>query len=199
MTAYATRMSAAARREQLLDATRRVVARGGYAALTMEAVAREAKVTKPVVYAAFANRDDVMARLLEVEGARVVAEIGAAIESAACEEAAGEVTDMVVRGLGLVLDVVRRQHPRYRLILVGVDGAPPEVRAAIDNGRRVLIARITDIIRDALGSANLDVELLATMLVGVGEHAATLVLTEPEEYTPERFQDAVRGILQGDG
>jgi AcrR family transcriptional regulator len=192
-------MPAAARREQLLDATRRVVARGGYTALTIEAVAREAKVTKPVVYAAFANRDDVMARLLEVEGARVVAEIGAAIESAAHEESAGDLTEMVILGLGLVLDVVRHQHQRYRLILVGVDGAPPEVRAAIDDGRRILIARITDIVRNAHAPAGIDVELLATMLVGVGEHAATLVLTEPERFTPRRFQDALRGLLSGDG
>ncbi|UTI67093.1 MBL fold metallo-hydrolase [Paraconexibacter antarcticus] len=195
VTGYATRMPADTRREQLLDATRRVVARGGYTALTMEAIAREAGVTKPVVYSAFANRDDVMARLLEVEGARVVADIGAVIERAAHETSTADLTAMVSLGLGLVLDVVRRQHQRYRLILVGIDGAPLEVRQAVDEGRRTVTARIAAILGRAPLPAGTDAALLATILVGIGEHAATLVLTEPD-VTPERLAQSVQDLLR---
>src|SRR4051812_18096989 len=47
---YAPRVPAAERREQVLDAALVLIDRDGYGAVTMEAVAREIGVTKPVVY-----------------------------------------------------------------------------------------------------------------------------------------------------
>ncbi|WP_354700462.1 hypothetical protein DSM112329_00740 [Paraconexibacter sp. AEG42_29] len=195
MTRPAPRLPASERRTQLLHATRCVVDRGGYSTLTMEAVAREANVTKPVVYSAFANRDDAMTRLLEVEGARVVAEISAAIEFAAHGRSPQNLGEMVVLGLDRVLDIVCQQPQRYRLILIGVHGSPREVREAIDEGRRILTAQVAAVIGRAPALARTDVELLATMLVALGEHAATLVLTEPEHFGPARFKDALQALL----
>ncbi|MFD6157212.1 helix-turn-helix domain-containing protein [Nocardia sp. NPDC060256] len=43
------RMRLAVRREQVLDAALRLVTQHGYAAITMEAVAREAELAKPHV------------------------------------------------------------------------------------------------------------------------------------------------------
>lgn len=196
MSRNAPRLPARERRAQLLDATRCVVDRGGYTTLTMEAVAREANVTKPVVYSAFANRDDAMTRLLEVEGARVVTEISAAIERAASGASSQDVGEMVLLGLERVLGIVRDQPQRYRLILIGVHGAPREVREAIDEGRRILTAQVAEVIARAPAFAEADTELLATMLVAVGEHAATLVLTDPERFGPERFTAAVSALLR---
>jgi AcrR family transcriptional regulator len=194
VTRHAARLPAGERRAQLLDATRCVVARGGYVTLTMEAVAREANVTKPVVYSAFANRDDAMTRLLEVEGARVVAEIGAAIELTR-GESPDDLGEMVSRGLERVLDIVRAQPQRYRLILIGVHGAPRQVREAVDEGRRILTAQVAAEVGRAPAFADADTELLATMLVAVAEHAATLVLTEPERFAPARFRAAMQALL----
>lgn len=194
MTSHATRMPAAERREQLLDATRRVVARGGYTELTMEAIAREAGVTKPVVYSAFANRDDVMTCLLQVEGARVVADIGHAIQKAAQDAIHGAFGEMVTLALERVLQLVLDHPHRYRLILLRVDGAPCEVREAIGEGRRILTARIATIVSTAPLPAGADADLLATLLVGIGEHAATLALTEPD-LTPKRLAHSVGELL----
>jgi AcrR family transcriptional regulator len=111
---YATRLPAAERRRQLLQAAGRVLAHGGYPALTMEAVARQAGVTKPVVYAAFANREDLMARLLEAEGQRVVSEITAAISPPPGQHTSDDLDEFMVAGLRRVLELVRRRPQRYR-------------------------------------------------------------------------------------
>src|SRR5436190_2175824 len=49
------RMSGAERREQLLDATKSIVDERGFHAASIEAVAREAGITRPVVYGHFGD------------------------------------------------------------------------------------------------------------------------------------------------
>jgi AcrR family transcriptional regulator len=46
------------RRRAILSATRTLCQRGGYEAMTMEAIADEAKITKPTLYAYFSNKEE---------------------------------------------------------------------------------------------------------------------------------------------
>ncbi|HEX6944950.1 MAG TPA: helix-turn-helix domain-containing protein, partial [Casimicrobiaceae bacterium] len=46
-------MSAEARREQLLDVTKAIVAEHGFHAVSIEGVAREAGISRPIVYGHF--------------------------------------------------------------------------------------------------------------------------------------------------
>ena len=78
---YAPRLPPAERREQLLDAALEVLDEHGYAGATMEAIARAAGVTKPVVYDVFGKRTDLLMALLAREEARALAEIAAAMPS----------------------------------------------------------------------------------------------------------------------
>ena len=62
----------AARREQLLDAADRAVARSG-AATSMAAVAAEAGITKPVLYRHFGDKGGLVAALTARHTARLLA------------------------------------------------------------------------------------------------------------------------------
>src|SRR6202020_2465981 len=62
---YAPRMAPAQRREQLLDAALQVVLEQGYAGVTIEAIARTAGVTRPVIYDHFSNLDALIHALIE--------------------------------------------------------------------------------------------------------------------------------------
>lgn len=53
------------RRDQLLRLSERVLARGGISALTMERLAAEARISKPIVYAHFRNRSELLVELFE--------------------------------------------------------------------------------------------------------------------------------------
>src|SRR5687767_13326585 len=59
------RLPGASRRRQLLDLAGEIVVEGGVAGLTMDRLAGAAGVSKALVYAHFANRDDVLTALIE--------------------------------------------------------------------------------------------------------------------------------------
>jgi TetR/AcrR family transcriptional regulator, fatty acid biosynthesis regulator len=58
------RMSPDDRRHLILDATARVIVEEGVSAVSMERIGREAAVSKPLVYAYFENRANLLAQLL---------------------------------------------------------------------------------------------------------------------------------------
>ncbi|RZI90634.1 MAG: TetR/AcrR family transcriptional regulator, partial [Microbacterium sp.] len=50
---YAARVSVDVRRDQLMDAALTILVRDGYQAVSIESIAKEAGVTRPVVYGVF--------------------------------------------------------------------------------------------------------------------------------------------------
>jgi AcrR family transcriptional regulator len=68
---YAPRLSRDARRAQLLELAQGILRTGGLEALTMERLASEAGIAKPVVYRHFAHRDAVVLSLLRSEWQRI--------------------------------------------------------------------------------------------------------------------------------
>src|SRR5437763_9979153 len=61
------RLAPEIRREQLLDAALDVLTEGGFDAVTVEAVARRAGVTRPVVYNMFGDLNGLMVTLIDRE------------------------------------------------------------------------------------------------------------------------------------
>ncbi len=164
----------------------------GYAGLTMEAVARRAGVTKPVVYDAFANRDEVMRTLLAAEEQRAVGEILDAIGPPPEPGVATDVPGVLFGAVSRTLRVIAGRPQAYRLMLLQIEGTPTVVRERIDAGRATVVARVQEVLEHALGGADarlpVDTELLALAVVGLGEDAAILMLTDPVRFGPERFE-----------
>lgn len=175
----------------------------GYAGLTMEAVARRAGVTKPVVYDAFPNRDEVMRALLADEEQRIVAEMLDAIGAVPTGLPAGADTDIATFLVGAVdraLRVVAARPRAYRLTLLQIEGTPAVVRERIDAGRATIGARVQDVLdwatRRPDGTNDVDVELLALAVVGLVEQAAVLLLSDPARFPPERFHASLLQVLK---
>src|SRR5207244_11256986 len=61
------RMRAPERRAQLLDVARRLFGTAGYHSVSMDAVAREAGVTKPILYDHFPSKRDLYLALLDAD------------------------------------------------------------------------------------------------------------------------------------
>src|SRR3954466_9889877 len=74
-TATPTRMTAAERREQLLDVTKAIVAERGFHAVSIEAVAREAGVTRPLIYGHFGDLNGMLEALVERESLRALTQL----------------------------------------------------------------------------------------------------------------------------
>lgn len=90
----------AEKRERILFAARNLFLRNGLRATTMEAIAREAQIAKPTLYAQFADKHAVFGALLE----QLVADKHAAFDAALSSE--GPVADRIGRALVAKFDVV---------------------------------------------------------------------------------------------
>src|SRR4051812_19718131 len=77
MATHATRkrMSADERREQLLDVTKAIVGEAGFHAVSIEAVARRAGITRPVVYGHFGDLPGLLEAMVGREARRALAQL----------------------------------------------------------------------------------------------------------------------------
>jgi AcrR family transcriptional regulator len=180
-----TRMRAGARREHLLDAAEALVAERGFHAVSIEAVAREAGITRPIVYGHFTDLPGLLEALVEREGARALAQLAALLPT---DLAAGDPSDQLLAGLRGYLEAVQADPATWRLVLMPPEGAPEILRERIESGRAAVVAQLAQALRPGLGPGreSPDPELTARMLSAFSDEAARLVLTEPEDYPPER-------------
>ena len=75
------RMSAQQRREQLLDVGRAVFAERGYDAASIEEIAHQAKISKPVVYEHFGGKEGLYAVVVDREVQALLTRIGGALRA----------------------------------------------------------------------------------------------------------------------
>ena len=113
-------MSAGERREQLLDATKALVAEAGFHAVSIEAVARRAGITRPIVYRHFDDLTTLLEALVERETVRALGQLREFVP----RELGGDPREGLMAALGGYLRAVESDPVTWRLMLV-----PPEGRA----------------------------------------------------------------------
>jgi AcrR family transcriptional regulator len=186
MVSTVTRMKAPARREHLLDATKAVVAEQGFHAVSIEAVARRAGITRPIVYRHFDDLPDMLDALVERETARALAQLVAFMPSRLGDEP----REGLLSTLRAYLQAVESDPVTWRLVLVPPEGAPALLRERIAAGRAAVVKQLAGA---AAGSP--DPELTARALSAVADEAARLLLADPERYPPARILDHARWLL----
>lgn len=138
----ALRLPAAERRMQLLHAARSVFATEGFQNATMETVAAEAGITKPVLYQHFSSKRELFLELLRDVGERLAATVGDAATAAPTGEA--KVADGFAAYFRFVAD-----HPDdFRLLFgegVRTDAEFARAVAAVENELARFIAALIEI------------------------------------------------------
>ncbi|WP_278265016.1 TetR/AcrR family transcriptional regulator [Nocardia sp. AG03] len=193
---YAPRLPPHERRAQLLDAAFAVLSRAELHELSMEAVAQEAGVGKPVLYTVFKTRAELVEALLERESERGQAQIADTLPAdliGADPVAAASATVEAFVGLALA------NPTRWRLILATPASAPDEYRAALRASRADILARAQALVEVGIALSprwsNMDAALLANATLTVAEMLGRLAVSEPQEYPRERLQDFVRSVV----
>src|SRR5437764_322556 len=143
-----TRMSAAERREQLLDVTKELVGEQGFHGISIEAIARRAGVTRPVVYGHFKDLDALLEAMLEREGSRALGQLAEVLPQH--WEGGADARDALLAGLRGYLETVRADPITWRLVLMPPEGAPQMLREAVVRGREAVIAALADLVRPGL-------------------------------------------------
>jgi AcrR family transcriptional regulator len=188
------RMTASERREQLLDVTKQIAVERGFHAISIEAVAREAGITRPVVYGHFTDLGGLLEALVDRETARSIAQLGTVLDY---DLASGDPVETLLRSLRAYLEAVAADPDTWRLVLMPPEGAPPTLHERIARGRAMVVEQMARAVAPgfAPGRESPDPELTARMLSAFSDDAARLLLTDPAAYPVERLMDHARWAL----
>lgn len=176
--ASSSRMSAGARREQLLDVCTRVVDIDGFHAATLERVANEAGVSRTVLYQHFGGLDGLLDALVEraTERAfRVLVDATADWSIVSPAEA-----------MQHVLRAVDADPATWRMFLVLPPAGPPSLAAALERARTEIRRYVVKSLYGEADGAS-DPDLAARMLQVVADELVRLRLGDPAIFTHERL------------
>lgn len=192
----ATRMTAEARRTQLLDVLNDLVITEGFAAVSIDRVAREAGIARTVVYSHFGDLDGLLLALADRAEHRALSQVRELVPE---PPIAGDPDDVLVEAIGAILTLVREDPRTWRIVLHPPEGAPAAQRKRLAAGRDAVVALLVPVvawgIEERGGPEGLDPSLFARALVTLCEEAARLALRDPEAYPPERFTTFARLLL----
>jgi AcrR family transcriptional regulator len=181
-----TRLTAAQRRDQILDVTEALAGGQGFHALSMDAVARAAGVSRPVVYAHFGDLPGLVDSLLDRVTERALEQLEDVMPDRLDR---GNARDALIAATGAYLEAVRANPHTWRLILMPPEGAPDKLRARVAAARETVFARLEASIREGFadGRGSPDPEITAHMASAYSDELARLVLTDPHRYPLDRL------------
>jgi AcrR family transcriptional regulator len=171
------RLSAAARREQILSVALEVLGGVGYHGASMNDIAEAAGVTKPVLYQHFASKRELYLALIDAAGERLISAIGAAT---------ADVTDgrrQTELGFRAYFSWVANEHHAFMLLFGG--------GARRDDEFALAVRRITSDAAQAIApliAVDIDDEYRRTVahgLVGLAEGASRRLIERGEGFDPE--------------
>lgn len=179
------------RRNQLLAIAREVFARSGYHGASMDDVADEAGITKPVLYQHFASKRDLYLELLDDMRERLVHELDHVPLASTPEE-------LLAEGVHAFFRFVENNEAAFRL-MYDASAGDPEVAKRVQAAREEIAERAMRVVRQQ--GAPVDVEIAAWAVVGMSELVSHWWLDHPssrgtaEEVARQVAHMAWRGIV----
>jgi AcrR family transcriptional regulator len=178
-------MTAGERREQLLDVAKAIVVDRGFHAVSIEAVARDAGISRPIVYGHFRDLEGVLEALVAREGRRALGQLEAVLPAALAER---DPRERLAAALAGYLEAVRADPDTWQLVLMPQEGAPRMLHEHIAEGRAAVVAQLAAALGPGSGAARSpDPELTARMLTAFADEAARLLLEDAERYPVQRL------------
>lgn len=164
-------MTAADRREAILDAARAAFADTGYHETSLDAVAEQAGVSKALLYEHFGSKRELFVAMLELH----VHELIERITSAAAAAEPGE--DRLRSGLEAFFGFVEERRGAWRIMFR--NAGDPDVAVRLDRLRDEVAAAIVQLMSEEAAAKGLDfpnlpefVEMIAQQLVGAMQSLA---------------------------
>ena len=155
------RLTASARRTQLIEIARGVFAKRGYEATSMEEIASRAKVSKPIVYEHFGGKEGLYAVLVDREMDHVVTRIAEAITT-------GTPRERVERAALAFLSYVRDQPDGF--VVLSRDAPVALARGGMSSLLNDVAERVADVFSANFKKAGYDprtAPIYAHALVGM--------------------------------
>ena len=172
-------MRAAERRAQLLAVARRVFGRHGFHTVTMDAVAKEAGVTKPILYDHFPSKRELYLALLESDLQSLRDRLEDALERSQGNR------ERIRNSFVAYFDFVDEHAEGFRLLMQEAIGAERQFRDMVGRLRDEMLGEVAQVIvRESKGTIDRqEAEVVALGLIGMVETAAQ---RNPGAAKPER-------------
>lgn len=178
------RLTADARREQILDVALEVLGRAGYHGASMNEIAEAAGVTKPVLYQHFDSKRALFLALLDMVGDRLLDEIARATSDAPDGKSQTE------RGFQAYFRWVANDHDAFMLLFGGGARRDDEFREAV----RQVTDHAASAIAPLIAVDEIDDEerrTIAHALVGLAEGASRRLVERGEAFDPDAVARSV--------
>lgn len=166
------RMRAPERREQLIEVARKVFGRRGYHTVTMDDVAREAGVTKPILYDHFPSKRDLYLALLEADLDSLARRLRSALDAPTGNR------ERIRASFQAYFDFVDEHAGGFRLLMQEAVGAEREFSDMVARFRDSVLDQVTElIVRESKG--NLDRKQAADVALGLIGMAEIVAQRDP--------------------
>ena len=177
----------------MLDAALRLLSARGYAAVSVEAIAREAGVSKTVIYDTYGGLDPLLRALLEREEREALQSLADA--APVLREGADPGAAMTAWILSLA-EAVASNPVAWRLMLIPPEGTPEIVRSHVQRGRDVALDQARALASAILANVpEIETELAARSIIALAEEGGKLLIDHPDTFTPERLANFAAAIL----
>jgi AcrR family transcriptional regulator len=161
------RLTAEERRTGILDSALAVFSESGYHSSSIDDIAREAGVSKALIYEHFASKQELYADLIARNARELTQRIGAALVGVQLESGSSR----LAIGLDAFFAFVEERRDAWRMLFRDV--ADPETATVVNRMLEQVTAEVTVLISQDPGASALDsaedrraLRLLAEMLVG---------------------------------
>ena len=178
------RLPRAERERQILDVAHARFARDGYARVTMDGVAAEVGVTKPLLYAYWGNKERIYLACLEQDAERLLETVGEAVGSAP------DPAEATAVGLRSFFDFVSRESGAFRVLFDETLPTGGEIAQRVHEHREQIVALVATTLLSELPprareKARVEVEALSTAVMGAAEALARWWLRSGEPIPAE--------------
>ena len=175
------RLTAEERRTGILDAALAVFSESGYHSASIDDIAREAGVSKALIYEHFASKQELYADLIARNARELTQRIGAGLVGVELESGSSR----LAVGLDAFFAFVEERRDAWRMLFRDV--ADPETATVVNRMLEQVTAEVTVLISQDPGARALDsdedrraLRLLAEMLVGGTQSMANWWTSNPE-------------------
>jgi AcrR family transcriptional regulator len=161
-------MRAPERRRQLLEVARKVFGRRGYHTVTMDSVAREAGVTKPILYDHFPSKRELYLALLESDLATLQKRLVEGLENSRGNR------ERIQASFQTYFDFVDEHAEGFRLLMQEAVGGDRHFQELVFKFRDEVLERVTEVlVRESKGRLDRDeAQDVALGLIGMAEMVA---------------------------
>jgi AcrR family transcriptional regulator len=161
-------MRAPERRAQLLEVARRLFGTAGFHQVSMDAVAREAGVTKPILYDHFPSKRELYLALLDADLTTLHDRVRAALDAPTGNR------ERIRSSFQAYFAFVDEHAEGFQLLMQETVGAEDDFRLHVEAFRAQILSEVADlIVRESQGRLDrVHAETVALALVGMVENVA---------------------------